>query len=483
MNKEFLSNIIFLIFINLLIKPFYIFGIDRTIQNSVGTDNYGLYFTLFNLTFLLQIVNDFGIQNFNNKTISQHRQLIYKFLPNILCLKLILAGIYFLILFIVSLLTYQEEFYKISHLLFLLGFNWILISFIFYLRSNISGLGFYKLDSMLSALDKLLMVGIGGFLLWGWPGKAAFKIEYFVYAQTTAFLLTAIVSGLVLYSKIEKFPFRVNSKYMFLLLKKSYPYALVIFLMTVYTRIDSVMLERLLIDGKHQAGVYASAYRLLDAVNMIGFLFAGLLLPMFARMIKIKTPVGSLVVLSLKLILVACIPVAINTIFYSNEIMDWLYVEATEEWGFVLSWLMIAFIAICSNYIFGTLLTANGSLTKMNKVFIVGVLLNVILNYCLIFNYQASGAAFTTALTQTFVLIMQIRIVYQEFQMPVNLKLILQIFLFIIASSALGYLTYHYVNLDWRLNYVISSSFCVVAAIVLGMFRPQELLSFFKDRN
>jgi hypothetical protein len=38
-------------------------------------------------------------------------------------------------------------------------------------------------------------------------------------------------------------------------------------------------------DGKIQSSIYASAYRLLDAANMIAYLFAGLLLPLFARML------------------------------------------------------------------------------------------------------------------------------------------------------------------------------------------------------
>ena len=95
MNKEFFLNIIFLITVNLLIKPFFIFGIDRTVQNTVGTENYGIYFVLLNFTYLFQIINDFGIQNYNNRQIAQHNQLLDKYFPNILVLKLLL-GLLFL---------------------------------------------------------------------------------------------------------------------------------------------------------------------------------------------------------------------------------------------------------------------------------------------------------------------------------------------------------------------------------------------------
>ncbi|MCC6727110.1 MAG: polysaccharide biosynthesis protein, partial [Saprospiraceae bacterium] len=52
MNREFLLNAVFLVLVNLLIKPFYVFGIERTIQERVAPGEYGLYATLFIFTFL-----------------------------------------------------------------------------------------------------------------------------------------------------------------------------------------------------------------------------------------------------------------------------------------------------------------------------------------------------------------------------------------------------------------------------------------------
>ena len=73
-----------------------------------------------------------------------------------------------------------------------------------------------------------------------------------------------------------------------MILKKKLSFAVLILLMTFYNRIDTVMMERMLPEGENniQAGIYAQAYRLLDATNMIAYLFAGLLLPLFSRMLK-----------------------------------------------------------------------------------------------------------------------------------------------------------------------------------------------------
>ena len=63
MKKTFFQNLLFLIFINLLVKPFYVLGVDRPVQNLVGHESYGLYFALFNFSFLFNIVLDIGITN------------------------------------------------------------------------------------------------------------------------------------------------------------------------------------------------------------------------------------------------------------------------------------------------------------------------------------------------------------------------------------------------------------------------------------
>ncbi len=55
MRPSFAFNVAFLIFVNLLVKPFWVFGIDRTVQNNVGEAAYRAYFAVFNFTYIFQI--------------------------------------------------------------------------------------------------------------------------------------------------------------------------------------------------------------------------------------------------------------------------------------------------------------------------------------------------------------------------------------------------------------------------------------------
>ncbi len=460
MNREFLINVLFLVSINLLIKPFFIFGIDRTVQNTVGEESYGLYFALVNFAYLLQMLNDFGIHSFNNRNIAQHNQLLQKYFPNIVVLKFLLGMGYLLVTFTVAWFMGYTIY---GHLLFFIALNQILISLNYFVRSNISGLAFYRTDSALSALDKLLMIIICGFLLW-WPGmREQFRIEWFIYAQTTALALTALTSFILLRPHLPPLQFRFNLTYLRLILKESYPYALVGFLMIGYTRIDGVMLERLLPNGDFEAGVYASAYRLLDAANMVGFLFAGLLLPMFARMIKEKAPVQQLLKFSFLLLWCGAMTLAISTGFHSESIVSMLYTNATPYWGSVLRWLMFSFVAVSGIHIVGTLLTANGNMMKMNVIFIFGIVLNVGLNYWLIFPYKAAGAAIATVATQFFVFFAQVFLVWRIFDLRFNWWMITRILVFGGLLTIAGYGLSQWPLLDWKVN------FCVNILVGLGL--------------
>jgi len=77
-QNDFVFNIFFLLFLNLLIKPFWVLGIDVGVQNRVGAEQYGLYFAVFNFTFLFNTILDMGITNFNNRNIARHNHLLQK---------------------------------------------------------------------------------------------------------------------------------------------------------------------------------------------------------------------------------------------------------------------------------------------------------------------------------------------------------------------------------------------------------------------
>lgn len=473
MRRKFVTNLILLLFLNLLIKPFWIFGIDRTVQNLVGDQSYGMYFALLNFSLILNILLDVGITNYNNRNIAQHNFLLPKHLSNIVGLKFLLAFVYAIFsLTIAAIIGYDKIQF---HLLFFLIINQFLISFTLYLRSNISGLHLFRTDSIVSVLDRSFMIVICSILLFTDSLRANFSIEWFVYAQTAAYLLTTLITFVLVLKQSGRIIIRFNVKFFYVFLRKSYPYALLVLLMSFYNRLDSVMLERLLPDplGKQQAGIYAHAFRLLDAASMFGLLFAGLLLPIFSRMIKLNEPIRQMVKLSFTLLIVPALILAVSSIYYSSEIMALLYTSDTTESSAILGILMTGFVGIATSYIFGTLLTANGSLKHLNIMAFGGMILNVVLNLIWIPQFQAFGSAYASLATQIFTAGTQVVLAMVIFKMKPTFHFILKLLAFVGLVVLFAVLSKYFNN--WVLGYLTLIATSVVAALLLKLFNVADL--------
>ena len=270
--------------------------------------------------------------------------------------------------------------------------------------------------------DRLLAILFCSMLLWGHITDKPFRIEWFVYCQTAAYLLAiAVALGIVLgKSKLRRLAW--NKKLSLLILKKSLPFALLTLLMAFYNRIDSVMIERLLpVDiATTQAGIYASAFRLLDALVMIAYLFSVILLPLFSKMIKEKEDVQPIVRTAFSFLYVFAIGATTVLVCYREPILAWLYNDHVAASASVFAILTPCIIPIAFTYVFGTLLTANGSLKKLNITAMAGIIVNILINIILIPRVQARGAAVTSLCTQSVVSLLQFFIAIRELKVPLR---------------------------------------------------------------
>lgn len=413
-----------------------------TVQNTVGASEYGFYFALFNFSLLLNIFLDLGITNFNNRNIAQHNQLLSKHFSNIVGLKFLL-GIFYLILILIGafFIGYNER--QIKFLLILAG-NQFLLSLILYMRSNISGLHLFKTDSILSVLDRLLMIFIVGYLLLF--KKDIFRIDWLIYAQSASYLTTVIVAFFIIKTKSIGLKLYFNFQFFRVILRKSYPYALLVLLMTSYTRLDSVMIGRLLPDGDTQVGIYAHGFRILDAASQYALLFATLLLPIFSKMLLKKENIVNLAKISFLLLVIPAIVIAINLFFYKKDVIYVFYDEHIQESAKVFGILILGFVPIATTYIFGTLLTANGNLKELNIMAGIGLVLNLVLNFILIPEFKAYGAAVASLITQGLTAAMQVYIAHRVFGFKPKFKVLFSITAFILWIILSAYVSNEYIT-------------------------------------
>ena len=473
MKRFFVTNLIFLLTLNILIKSFWILGIDRGVQNVLPASSYGIYYALLNFTFLFNILLDLGITQFNNRTIAQNPILLKKYFAKIIPLKVLLAFCYIIILFVIAYILNYDSF--AFHLLRWLVVFQILTSILAYLRSNISSLLLFKTDSFLSVLDKFLTIIFCSLMLYTPILNGKMKIDYFVYAQVLSMFLSVLIALIICIHKTGFIKINIDTRFMFIILKKGFPYALLILLMSFYNRMDTVMIERILHDGSVQSSIYASAFRLVDSVNMIAYLFSVILLPLFAKIIKDRGNIQEIIKISFHFLLIISIGFVALSLLCSNELMSLLYNKHISESTEVFRVLCFCFIPISMTYIFGTLLTANGSLRKLNIVAFIGMLINIIVNLILIPRYKALGSAYSALTAQTLTAILQIIISLKVFHIKLSYNYIVKISAFI---SSILLMSWIISNMSW-IWYYKGISILVIIVVISFFFRIFSLREIF----
>ncbi|MCB9256258.1 MAG: oligosaccharide flippase family protein [Chitinophagales bacterium] len=473
MPKGLFKNIFVLLLANLLIKPLWIFGVDLKVQNILGAEEYGLYFVVFNFSFLFHILLDLGINQFHNRELAQNPSLLESHFGKLFVLKLLFSFAYFVITFLLALsFSYSPE--KMQ-LLFFLALQQVLHSFILFSRSNFTALQWYAWDAFFSVFERCLSILFCLVLLYS-NFFVEFKLLYFIYAQSLALALGAIGSVLVVVFKGKlRWP-SLNFDGILPLIKLALPFALVVLLMTIYTRIDAVMLDKLLPQsGDEEAGIYAAGYRLLDAVNMIPFLLASLLIPNFARQLKNSEDFKPILWTAFDLFIALCIPFVLFIAFFYQQLLDFLYPSNSPIWNLSFRFLLFSFPAIFLSYIFGGFLTAAGRMNLISFFALLTILLNLTLNLIWIPKYGASGAAVATFISQYLMAFAQMFYVIYHWKLKWQVVKLVKAVIYLLLLSVSLFLILE-LNSTWILKFLFFTFIAILLSLALRLIDVQKLL-------
>ncbi|MBR5663984.1 MAG: polysaccharide biosynthesis C-terminal domain-containing protein, partial [Bacteroidales bacterium] len=304
-----------------------------------------------------------------------------------------------------------------------------------------------------------------------------FNIYVYIYSQTVSYIITLLIAIAIVLKHTGKLTIRINIPFVIMIIKKSLPYALLVLLMSFYNRLEPVLIERLLPDdiAASQAGVYARAWRLFDAGNNISYRYSGILLPLFAAVIKAKEDLQSLVKQSFSIILSMTCIIGVLCIFYSHKFMEIMYpAQNNDEAATILMILMGSFVSVSVTYIFGTLLTANGNLKHLNIVAACGVVLNITLNCLFIPHFQAVGAAFTSLCVQFVTCVIQFFIAKKIFNLKLGNAFWIRLIVFIALISISAYLSTT-LTLNWGVSFGIATAACILIAFITKMLNYNEI--------
>ncbi|CAI8337039.1 MAG: Uncharacterised protein [Bacteroidetes bacterium MED-G17] len=473
-NKgSFLGNLFLLNILNLLIKPAWLLLADRKVQILLEAENYGLFYRGFNFVLLLNILLDFGINNYTSKEIASNQKFIGKFFRKLLIIKLLLSIVFLALVVLISPKIGHST--QLQAIIFIMAFYQIFLSFFQFFRSITVGFQQFRIDAFFSVLEKGFLLITLLIILYIPHYTQYLSAQFYAKIHLIIIVALAIVLGVYIVQKFNLLSSQqLSEKKLGEILKKTTPFALLGILMTLYTRLDVFMIGQLTQRSEFWVAQYVKGFRLLDALNMLFAISAGFLLPLFSKYSKDERWMRINVVAFFELFLWFVAPSVIFAFATKGEIIKSLYgdkdwVIAAESFG-ILIWV---FLAMSLVYVFGTALTAMGKLKQLNMIAGLTVLLNFALNLYYIPRHGIIGAALVTLFSQSifggFCLLLTQKKSGLQWHWVKNLKLILLLLLVFFSTKYLQFNQYAFFKIV-----VIEIALYIVISILLGLIPKRE---------
>jgi len=374
----------------MLVKPVWLFFIDRQVQLLVGYQEYGKYFAILNLSYVLFFLTDIGISNMLNQRMANHLPLN---IGQLLRIKVLLLLIYFIVFCFIGWLTNISEWSILFYVIAIQALTSLLIFF----RNIITANQYFGTDAWISITDKSLMIVFcGGILYTSFLGTMSLLL--FLRVQMICTAIAVIVSFLFILRKgIVTINGKENIK---TIIKYVTPFALITLLMSVHYRLDGFLLERIHPNGAMEAGIYASAYRLLDASNMVGYLASSFLVAFVARNLKDKDALEDAIFNTRHLLMFCSLGVASFVIVFAPWLEQLLYHSNRDYNSLVIQLCIASYPGYCLVHVYGSVLTGSAKFRQFISILVVSVLLNVVLNIALIPAMGALGCCIAALASQ-----------------------------------------------------------------------------------
>lgn len=348
------------------------FFVTILIVRSFGPTNFGKFNLAFSYAAIFILFSDFGLDTIVTREIARNPSLIHKYLSNSLSIKIIISLLIVIISFFARPLLNGDTFIQ---KLFLLCIAYSLIQNIYSL-----------FISIFSGLEKMEYIFIS-------------RIIYYLGILFSAILITTNNSTpdklLLLYMLISIITLSatavlliINKVYIslefdFVFWKKIFIETLPLLGMAILTTIhlnnDTILIGRFF--GPEKVGLYQSAYKILFAfqsINIVNFA----LFPRFSTLIHQKNyaSLNKLIRLTLLLSFIVLIPLAISITIFAKPIINIIYGPVYS--GTSLTLILLIWSGVISYFrtFASNLLIASNHQKSFFYIFLIGTILNVILN-------------------------------------------------------------------------------------------------------
>ena len=261
-----------------------------------------------------------------------------------------------------------------------------------------------------------------------------------IYGISISYILANLIAFIYAYYVLEKHvvkpKFELDKDFCKKITILSMPFAIGTLLYSIYYSIDIVMLTNLV--GNSATGIYNATYKLISVLNLFYSVYTAVIFPVMSRFYENDE---KLLLISfeksIKYLMLIIIPLAIGTMIYSLDVIQFIYGHEYDAASSVLS---ILIWTVCLIFVSGaanSLLNASYKEVTVTKIYGIAAIFNIVLNFFMIPYLSYNGAAITTVLSDILIVILQFYVIYRIGHRP-NKKLYYDIIRIIIGSAVLG---------------------------------------------
>ena len=361
------------------------------LARGLGVEDLGKYAFAFSFTTLFSVFVDVGMSSILTREIAKDRSRAKEILYNVLGMKLVLGFfVYLLIILLVNVLDYGST---TKILVYITGLIMLLDNFASSFWATLRGNQNLKYESLGIILFEVIVVTVGLTLLFSGLGVVWVILSTLV--GSTCFFFFSF------YQMKKRLALKVkviwNSKVLKMLLKISWPFALMGIFARLNTQIDTVFLSKIGCVGdvcNSNVGIYAIATKIALAIHFIPLAFTAALFPAFSEyFIHNKEKLARTFEKSMRYMMVIGVPLSLGIYSLAPDFVPGIFGSIYTEAVLPLQILILGLVFMFLTFPVGSLLNA-ASQQLRNAVHVgIAVVVNVGLNLILIPKMIFVGAA------------------------------------------------------------------------------------------
>ena len=367
----------------------------------IGDVGLGKYYTIAAVVALTNLFSDLGISTSFTKEVSIKKDQASKYFVNLFVVKLFLGCVTYISLVVITyLLNYSID---IMNAAYIYGIYMAFWAFSGLFLSLFQAFEEMKYSALLWGISGVINPIISVFLLYN---GADFMSP--VWGLTIGSVVSFIIGALIVKGQIKFSLSYLDWNFLKQNLKLAFPFAINSIFSSIYFRINSIILSKLVTE--QVMGWFGSAFKMLDNLLILPQFFLGAVYPVLCRLYKeSQQRFISILHESLRVIAIGAFPISIGLLVLSQKTILFLYGPAFVEGTISLEILSFALLAIFFTSFQVITLMSMGRMKVVNLVGGINIFLNSILSYVLIsswgVNLSLNGAALSTLICEVFGLV------------------------------------------------------------------------------